>query len=235
MADPKLQDQDKEVITPDKGQDIDSQDKEVEIDTSKIEEEIIESAKQKLSESLVGKKQEKWIPKDYEEIKEVSKKEALEEFERINREKEEASKKQVEEAKKQEVENYKKWQEIWNKQVESLTEAGHLPKVDEEIQKKLDKGEKLSKEEMEDPGIAARSELYQKAQELKESNLELVYYRDMQGKRETREAEEAPIFGLKKSVTQADDDEEFSYEDITVNPALGGRPSTSQFLKNLGK
>ena len=56
--------------------------KEVEIDTSKIEEEVLESAKKQLAESLVGKGKEKWTPKDYEEIKDTAKKETLEEVDK---------------------------------------------------------------------------------------------------------------------------------------------------------
>ena len=203
--------------------------KDVEIDTSKIEEEVVEAAKEKLAESLVGKKDEKWVPKDYEEVKEVAKKETLEEVDKKFEERD----KQVKEDKKTKVKEDKaklaKWDKYWQGQVTKLTDEGHLPKPAEEIQKKLDEKETLTEEEMKDPAMIARTELYSKAQDLKESNLELVYHRDLRDKQPAGAS--APVLGTRKSVSPPSSDGEFAYEDITNNPSLGGPKTTAEVMR----
>lgn len=218
---------------------------EVEIDTSKIEkevteaakealseslvakeEEIVTSAKEKIAEALIGKKEkERWVPKDYDEVKDVTKKETIKEV------KEMLKSEKVEEAKK-EKQSLDKWQKHWDNQITKLTDEGHLPKPSEEIQAKLNKGEALTEEEKtSDPALIARTNLYTKASELKDSNLELVFHRDVRSK--TPAGATAPVLGTRKSVTSASSDEDFAYEDI--NPALGAPKSTTEFMQKIAK
>ncbi len=223
---------DKDVITPKvESPAVEPKETPVKVDTAKIEEEILTSAKAKLAETLVGKGDDKWVPKDYEEIKDTTKTETLK---AVDEKFEERDKKVVESAKakkKKEATDLKKWNETWSNQVTKLTDEGHLPQVNEDIQKKLDKGDKLTGEEMKDEGLVRRSELYTKANEIKEPNLELVFHRDLKG--QVDKGTTAPVLGTRKSVTPPPNNEEFAYEDITSNPSLGGPRTTTDLMESL--
>lgn len=157
---------------------------------------------------------EKRTPKDYDEIYEVAKEDAKKETLAEIEAREKQREKQIEVQKARDAESVKKQNELWDEQLKSLTQAGHIPEVKKEIQEKLAKGEKLEGEDLEDPGIKARKELYTAAAENKETNLELAYYKYKAPKSTQPPGAAAPVFGSRKAVTPSGDQEEFSYEEI---------------------
>lgn len=201
---------------------------EVEIDTKKLEEEVVTAAKEKLAETLTGKEDKKWVPKDFEEIKDTTKTETLKEVDKKFEERDEKVKEAEKTKKKKDAADLKKWDTYWKGQVTKLTEEGYLPKPPEEIQKKLDDSKTLTEDEMKDPSMVARANVYEKAREIKESNLELVYHRDIRGKPQSPGAQ-APVLGTRKGVAPPPSDEEFSYEDIS--PQFSGPKSVSELMQ----
>lgn len=202
---------DKEVKTPKEVAPVVEKEEVVELDTKEIEKEVteaaVESAKKKLAEELVGKPDDKkWKPKDYEEIRDSAVDKAKKEI------KKEISADEKVKA-KEEAKRLDEYNKYWAAQVKTLTEEGHLPKPGEEVQKKLDDSQSLTEEDKKDAGIVARQELYKVARENKESNLRLVYFEHMSGKKKTPAGATAPVFGSQKSVSTPSKSE-WTYEEI---------------------
>lgn len=174
-----------------------------------------QEAEQAIVERIAGKKEpERWQPKSYDEIVERAKAETTAEIEKRQKEQAEAQKKQFEESEKQKQERVESMKKTWDEQISRLEETG-LPKLEESIAKKIQNGEKLSEQELADPAVQARRQLYSIASENKEPNLELVYYKYMQGR--TNIGANAPVGGARKSVTPQNDTP-FTYEEIHNTP-----------------
>src|SRR3990167_1291225 len=188
--------------------------------TKEVTEKAITAAKQDLAEKITGKPvdenapswvKENRVPKDYQEVAEYGKDQALKEFEARDKAKAEAATKQTEEAKKTDEEKQKKWNDYWENQLKVMTDEGKLPAVDEKITEKLSKGETLTDDEKKDEGLQARAELFATAKEKKESNLELVWYKHLQGKKPAGAT--APVMGSSRATTRSDKTD-WTYEEL---------------------
>jgi len=169
-----------------------------------------EEAEAGIIEKIAGKKEEeKWKPKDWEEVKESAAVEAERRIEAKLKAEKEAEQKQLteaEEAKKsKEIELHK----YWDAQVESMTKSNLLPELEPEIAQKMSKGEALSDSEKQLPSVRARQEIYKLAQEHKEPNLELVYYK-YYGKQPLT----PPVLGSSKS-PNTHERPDYTYEEIS--------------------
>lgn len=175
---------------------------------------VSEQAKKELIDKLVGKEEKVWVPKSYEEIKEVSKKEAKEEILATLEQKEKAKAEEAKKIQDQQAKTVEEQNKFWDKQLNTMVGDKRLPAIKEEIVKKLTSKEPLNDEERQDPGIRARAEIYRLAAEHKEPNLELVYYKYYKpGQSSTPAGARAPVFGSSKAVSpsgQAD----FTYEEV---------------------
>lgn len=155
-------------------------------------------------------------PKGWSEVVDYATKSALNQFES----KQEAQKKAQETANRerelQQAQTLEQYNKVWDRQITSLEKDGHIPSIDKDIKAKLDKGEKLSDEEKQDPGIQARVKLYDLAEKHGTANLELVYYKYMS----TGQADapppgaNVPVQGNRKSVSSPGKGPGFSYEEI---------------------
>lgn len=178
---------------------------------AEVEQRAYERAQESITEKLVGKpKPEKWQPKSYEEIVERAKEETTKELTaRQQREAQEAKKAQ-EEQEKARQEQMKQGFETWDKQFKELEEAGYLPKLDEGIAKKLANPSELTEEEMADPAVKLRWDIYKKAAETKEPHLGYVYFKHFQN----RQSQTPPVFGSHKASSNSEPSTAFSWEDI---------------------
>jgi len=166
-----------------------------------------------IARQISGEDEDKpWIPKNYDEIVDKAADKAKQDREEERKLMQEEADKKDEEAAKNKEKSLKSWQETWNNQINALEEADRLPKVQEDIKKKMDASETLNEEEMKDPGVVARSELYAKARELKESNLELVHYKHM-GSQKQSGRPNAPVAGSSRG-TSEENVGEYAYEDV---------------------
>jgi len=182
--------------------------------SSDVSEKVTASVVESITDKLGGKKEEKWIPKDYEEIKETTKQEMRKEWEEREAKAREDQKKADDTKAQEQVKRQEQWEQAWNTQIETLTKDNHIPAPSEEIQAKLSKKEKLSKEDLEDEGLSARRELYRLADEHKEYDLEKVYYKYILPKKnEVPRGAYAPVSGSSKTTTP-EDKGGYSYEDI---------------------
>lgn len=202
-------------VTPKEEPKVDVEDKIVgEVDTSKIEAEVTEKVtkqvKDDLVEKIVGKKEEKWQPSSYEEIKEATKKETLDEFQKMEKEKEAKAKETEKTAEAERGKRMTEWNKHWDNQLTELAKDNRIPQVAKEIQEKLTKNETLTDDDRKDEGLQARVKMFKLGRENKESNLELVYYKYYNKK---QKATTAPVFGSQKSVNSSEP-EDFTYESI---------------------
>jgi len=203
-------------VTPKEEPKVDDADKIVgEVDASKIETEVAEKVAKKVQDDLVekitgGKKEEKWQPLSYEEIKEATKKETLDEFQKMEKEKEAKTKETEKTAEAERGKRMTEWNKHWDNQLTELAKDNRIPQVAKEIQEKLTKNETLTDDDRKDEGLQARVKMFQLGRENKESNLELVYYKYYNKK---QKATTAPVFGSQKSVNSSEP-EDFTYESI---------------------
>jgi len=179
-----------------------------------VSEKVTSSVVESITDKLGGKKEEKWIPKDYEEIKDRAKEETLAEFENRMKARDEEAKKAQDAKAEEAVKRQEKWEQAWNAQLETLTKEGHIPEPNEEIRAKMEKKERLSEQDLQDEGLKMRRELYRLADEYKEYDLEKVYYKYVLPKKdEVPSGAFAPVSGSTKT-TVGDNDTKYSYEDI---------------------
>jgi len=210
---------------------------EVEIDTQPIVDDVTKAVSEKLPkadkiaeevrdgiiEKLTGEKdkeglspweKEKRAPKDYTEVAEWGTEKAKKEIRAEIEEKEKVQAKKTAKEKKATEAKQKEWNDYWDGQVNKLVEEGKIPAVNEDIQVKLAENKALTDEEKEDEGVQARREIFKLANENKESNLELVYYK-YYSKGATKPAgATAPVFGSRKVVSPSGKGEEYSYDEI---------------------
>jgi len=186
----------------------------------------VEKLKQELVQSIQGEKKKysweekgKTKPDNYDELfeevdKRVVKPEDLEklvenklsETEKKRQEAEEQSRKQKE---LELGERKKQFDSEWY----DLVQQGKMPKVADEIQERINKNEKLTKDEiLADEGLKARLELAQLSQSTGKT-AKVAYYEDY-----TAEAagKSAPVLGGRPSTPQTDS-QELEYEDVAQN------------------
>lgn len=188
---------------------------------STIEERISEAtqkaqqlAEEAIVERISGKKDSpKWVPKTYEEIVERAKTETQAEIERLEQERQKQQAEQVEQRKKAEAKKQEELKQYWDQQLGAMEEDGRLPKIDKNLAEKLSKGEKLSDDEMEDPAVKARQNLYKLAHEHKEPNLELVYYKHLNNKPAQAGRPDAPVGGARRATADSNE-APFTWEEI---------------------
>jgi hypothetical protein len=224
----------KKDVSEDKAE-VKADDKKPEIDLEKETTKIKQDIVKKLSESFGLTEEEQvqaeeegveapWVkekrtPKSYEEVAEFAS--DLAEFKRQKAIKEQEKKKQIE------LDNQRKQNEsinqLWDLQLGEMRESGLIPKIDEKVAEKMKKGEALSQEDLEDPGIKVQRELFdtmaQLAQERRAqkkpvvTNLKEVYYEHYRNKEAKQPAgADAPVSGARPSVTPKEGD--FTYADI---------------------
>ena len=178
-----------------------------------------EAARKDLMEKIAGKAVDEnaapWVkegrqPKDYTEVSDYGKQQALREFEAKQKVKEEELAQKTKAEQLSETEKQKKWNVYWEGQLKEMTTDGRLPKVDDKISEKLVKGETLTEAEKQDQGLRARAELFAKAKEVKESNLEVVYYKHLNQK---PAGAMAPVFGIHRGTTPSSKTD-WTYEEL---------------------
>jgi hypothetical protein len=150
-------------------------------------------------------------PRSYEEVAEYGRQQAVKDFEAKQKARDEAAAKVSAEEKKTSEEKQKQWNKYWDKQLKEMEDKEMLPKMDEKVAEKFAKGETLTSEDQQDPGIRARADIFAKAKELKETNLKVVYYEHFANKKPS--GWKAPVFGSKR-VVRPESKSSWSYEDI---------------------
>ena len=186
--------------------------------------EAVEAAKQSLIDNIQGSKPKyswenkgKKAPSDYDELfdevdKRVVKPEDIDK--RVDEKlkaRDDAELKKQEEARKQKDEEIKQVKESFDRDWYALVQEGKMPAPSDEIQEKINKGEKLSQDEIEsDEGLKARLKL---AKVSVSKSAKLAYYEDYS--KEPAGAK-APVLGARPSSTQKDT-KELEYEDVAEN------------------
>ena len=191
---------------------------EIEAKFPELTENLSQKVKNDIIQRISGKTEEKhWQPATWDEVKNETKKEALAEFEALQKKKdaEQLDKwNQTQEEKKKVEEEFNKY---WDDQLNDLQKDGLLPELPKEIVTKLAKNEALTEAEQKHPAVKARTELYATAKELKDEgkrdwyNLELIYHRlNRAGKISGREA---PVQNKGQAQVQSHGNT-FKYSDI---------------------
>lgn len=194
---------------------------------AEIREESVAAAKQSLIESIQGKKEQfsweeqgKKAPDNYNELfSEVDKRtirpEQVDEIverkiSEREKQREEASTKREEDSRKKQMEDLESRRKDFDKEWYGLTQEGKMPKVAEQLQERINKGERLTREEIEnDEGLSARLKLAQVAQTSGKTT-RLAYYEDFST---TPAGAAAPVIGARPTTPKADTGE-YSYDDI---------------------
>lgn len=162
-------------------------------------------------------------PRDYDELfNEVKKQSPSISEEEIDRRVEEKLKARDESIIKKQEEDRKKFEESrmqaqkdFDREWYDLVNQGKMPNVGEDLQKKINAGEKLTKEEIDnDEGLKARQELANMAMSKKKS-AKIAYYEDY-NQAQDQASRKAPVAGGRpKSVQESEQDLE--YDDIVSN------------------
>ena len=125
----------------------------------------------------------------------------------------EAKLKQEEQAKQ--TKSLEEQRKTFDREWYELVESKKMPAVAPEVMERINKGEKLTKEEIEsDEGLKARLELAQLATSSKKS-AKLTYYEDYQNRDEQPAGAKAPVLGGRTPV--GSETEELKYEDVAAN------------------
>lgn len=189
---------------------------------------VVEQAKLKLIEDIQGKKPRfsweekgKTKPDDYTELfDEVDKRlpkltpEDIDaRVEQKLQEKEEARLKAEEEARTKDAETIQEKAKQFDREWYELVQAGKLPAVSEELQTKINAGERLTKAEIEnDEGLKTRLELAQLSTTSGKS-AKLAYYEDYQAK---PAGAFAPVLGSRPS-SPTPETKELDYADVAAD------------------
>ena len=189
----------------------------------KSAEALREDVVRNITETLAGKTEDPniapWVrekrnPHSYEEVADWGRLQAKREFETSLSEREAKAKQAQEEAEKARLAGQSQLAQQWDSQLKELTTKEFIPAPAEEVQAKLSKNEKLSEEDLKDPGIEARRELYRLGQEHQETNLELVFYKYyLPEKSKVEPGRTAPVIGRVKGSSNQEG-EISSYEDL---------------------
>lgn len=202
------------------------------LDAEKIKEEAkaeaVKAAKDALINTLQGDKPRyaweekgKKEPSNYDELfEEVDKRVPKLSPEDIDKrveaklqEKEDAERRALEEKAKRDVESIEESRKRFDSDWYSLVQEGKMPAVAPELQERINKGDKLTKDEiLADEGLKARLELAQLATN---KSAKLAYYEDYQPKQPA--GANAPVFGGRPSSAQTES-QELDYEkDVKAN------------------
>lgn len=204
------------------------------LDIDKIKEETKTEAVKAAQEALISKLQGdkprysweergKDAPSDYDELfSEVEKRFPSISPEEIDKRVEERLKTEREaEAKAKEEEQTKQTQsqeeqrKTFDKEWYELVEAKKMPAIAPELAERINKGETLTKEEIEtDEGLKARLDLIQLAMSKKKS-VKLAYYEDYQESDKQPAGATAPVLGGRTPANT--DSQELKYEDVAEN------------------
>lgn len=202
------------------------------IDTEQIKQEAIQAAKDALVSSLQGTKpkysweeQGKSAPSNYDELFSEVKRitptltedevraKAREEFEKLEAERETKKQQQEQEKQQLQVKNLEDQRKKFDSEWYELVQDGKMPAVASEVQEKINKGEKLTKEEiMADEGLKARWDLAQLAAS-KTKSAKLAFYEDY-GKEPAGKL--APVLGGRPSTPQTESTE-LTYDEVVKN------------------
>ena len=182
-------------------------------------EEVSEKATTKARESIVeaiGGKEEKWVPKSYEEI---TKKAEENTMAKVDEKLAERDKKVAEEAKRTQDAAVKRdddWDKIWDKQLDDIAAIDDNFKLSEETTKFMEgkSVRSLSPAEVKDlsesdEGFSNRAKLEREATANGKRDLELYYYKEFKNK---KSGTTAPVITGSKAVT-ATDSGDFDYMD----------------------
>lgn len=200
------------------------------LDVEKIKEdaknEAIKAAQDALISKLQGDKPRfsweekgKQAPSDYDELfnevdKRIPKIDPSEIDKRVEeklKEKEELRLQQEEKTRKEQVKSLEESKKAFDKEWYELVQDKKMPSPAPEIQERINKGEKLSREEiMNDEGLKARLELAQLAQN---KSAKLAYYEDYQNKQPA--GANAPVLGGRTRVQS--ESTELNYEEVSQN------------------
>lgn len=196
---------------------------------AEVKAEAVTEAKQALVDRLSDKKKFSWEeegrkePGDYKELfgevdKRTVKPEQVEKMvddkmaDRDKQRQEEATKK-TETDRKRQMDDQKAWFETSDKQWYDLQQKDKIPKVEEKLQEKIQKGEKLSKEEIEgDEGLQVRAKLFASSRQLGKSVKE-VFYEDYE---QQPAGAKAPVMGARPS-TPHKENKELTYAETSAN------------------
>lgn len=180
-----------------------------------IAQKATQEARKEIAKQISGEKEEdKWVPKDYDEIVDKAKKEMRDELETNKADEDKKQKEDEKKAGEEKEESLKKWNKYWDNQIKTLEDDGLIEKVDEDVQKKLDAKEELTDEDKNDPGLKSREKVFAKARELKETNLELVAHKYLKGVKKKAGRSDAPIAGVNRGGFTPGDKSGYSYEDV---------------------
>lgn len=210
---------------------VDDIKEEREITKKEAKDEAVKAAQEDLQKKLTGEPEEEktpWTkegrqPRDYDEVAEVIKKQTLTAVEAQEAKKVAEQAKAAKDEKASEAKTEKKWTEHWETQLRELVEEKKIPGVSEDIQRKMDKGQTLTAEDRQDPGVVARAEIWEAAKENKERNLRLVYFEHIKDKSDV--GGDAPVFGSRRAAKPAEEKTEYTYEetrDDSIDEILRG-------------
>lgn len=210
------------------------------IDTAEITKQAAEQARNEILERLtVGKtdaqKEEikEWLtdiqflnekrnPKDWREAVKAIKEESVAATLKALEDRDKQKLADQEQTAKQTAEQEKVFINTWNSQFEQLEKDGKIPVLPAEIKSKLDKGEKLTKQEQTDPAVQARSELYNLGITNQIDDIEKVYYKlvepMLKGGKRVPVGADAPVSAGKGSAKPATEEAGYSYEEIHNTP-----------------
>ena len=189
-----------------------------------IKTEAVQAAKDELISTIQGKKEQfsweqegKVRPDTYKELfEEVDRRGVKSEdidarVEEKLKERDDVELKKQEDTRKQKDEEAKQRREKFDADWYALVQEGKMPAPSEEVQERINKGDKLTQEEiMADPGLTARIELGKLASN---KSAKLAFYEDY-GKEPA--GAKAPVLGARPSAPQKDD-KELEYEDVSAN------------------
>lgn len=196
--------------------------------------EAVEAARSSLIESLQGKKkrfswEERGVdrPANYEElfaeiqknVPTLSQDEIDRRVEEKLKEREEKHLKELEERRVQESKTVEERRKQFDTEWYDLVNSGKMPKVSEQLQERINKGEKLTKDEiMSDEGLKARLDLMQFVQQTGKS-AKLAYYEHYTSE---HPGTTAPVFGSRPSgpSTHNEDDDYDSLHEEAVRRGL---------------
>ncbi len=188
-----------------------------------IKEEAVREARESLISSIQGKKKRfaweekgKEKPDNYNDLFEevdrrVPKKEEIEKLvdEKLKI-REEKERQQLLKKQEQKQEEFKKQKQQFDNEWWDLVNKGKMPAPDEKITERINKGEKLTKDEiLADEGLKARLKLAQLSQNTGKS-AKLAYYEDFS---DEPAGTKAPVIGSKPRAPKKES-KELSYEDI---------------------
>lgn len=128
----------------------------------------------------------------------------LSKIEQKEKERKEAEKREAEVSKVEQRKVYQQWDKDWS----DLVNEGKMPKISEEIAKKIRDGVVLTDEDKTDKGLKARMDLIQIAMSKGDNNLYKVYHRDYVNEKARR----APVMG--EGMSPIDNEPTMSYEQM---------------------